>query len=279
MSPIRYRGRHRKPSRSRTSNLIRGGVLTGVVGTVAVTGAATNSALAADKPTERTGELPLLDGVLASSSAVAAEATQSYVSDAQLQQVRAAAQDQAITQAQRAAAELRAAQEAEAERQAREAAEAEAAAQAAAEEEAATEAAAEAVTGSAPAAEPTSAPAPSSGGVAAVLDFVRAQVGDAYSLGSTGPNAWDCSSLMQAAFSQAGVSLPRVSQDQSTAGTQVSLDAIQAGDILYWGGAGSAYHVAVYMGDGTFVGAQNSSTGVVQRDLDWDPPSGAVRVL
>ncbi|TDC06959.1 NlpC/P60 family protein [Streptomyces sp. 8K308] len=274
MSPIRYRGRHRKPSRSRTSSLIRGGVL---MGTVAVAGAATSPALAAEQPTERTGELPLLDGVLASSAAGAAEATQAYVSQAQLQQVRATAQQQAISQAQEAAAELRAAQEAEAERRAREAAEAEAAARAAAEEEAAREAAAQAETVSAPA--ETTASAPASGGVAAVLDFVRAQLGDAYSLGSTGPDAWDCSSLMQAAFSQAGVSLPRVSQDQSTAGTQVSLDALLPGDILYWGGAGSAYHVAVYVGDGTFIGAQNSSTGVVQRDLDWDPPSGAVRVL
>ncbi len=76
-----------------------------------------------------------------------------------------------------------------------------------------------------------------------------------------------------------GVDLPRVSQSQSTAGTQVSLDNLQPGDILYWGGAGSAYHVGIYVGGGQFVGAQNSSTGVVQKSLDYDPPSGAVRVL
>ena len=76
-----------------------------------------------------------------------------------------------------------------------------------------------------------------------------------------------------------GVDLPRVSQAQSTAGTQVSLSNLQPGDILYWGGAGSAYHVGVYVGGGQFVGAQNPSTGVVLRSLDYDPPSGAVRVL
>ncbi len=61
--------------------------------------------------------------------------------------------------------------------------------------------------------------------------------------------------------------------------TQVSLDNLQPGDILYWGGAGSAYHVAIYVGGGQFVGAQNSSTGTVQRSMDYDRPTGAVRVL
>ena len=117
------------------------------------------------------------------------------------------------------------------------------------------------------------------GSAAAVVSFVQAQVGDAYVSGGTGPNSWDCSGLVQAAFKQVNIDLPRVSQDQSVAGTQVSLSNLQPGDILYWGGAGSAYHVGVYVGDGMFVGAQNSSTGVVMKPLSYDPPSGAVRVL
>ncbi|CAM5482445.1 C40 family peptidase OS=Streptomyces tendae OX=1932 GN=GUR47_17845 PE=3 SV=1 [Streptomyces tendae] len=108
---------------------------------------------------------------------------------------------------------------------------------------------------------------------------MQAQVGKAYVSGATGPSAYDCSGLVQAAFKQVGISLPRVSQAQSTAGTQVGLDNLQPGDILYWGGAGSAYHVGVYVGGGMFVGAQNSSTGVVEKPLSYDPPSGAVRVL
>ncbi|CAM5610422.1 C40 family peptidase [Streptomyces californicus] len=111
------------------------------------------------------------------------------------------------------------------------------------------------------------------------MAFAKAQVGDAYVSGGTGPNAWDCSGLVQAAYRTANIDLPRVSQAQSTAGTQVSLDNLQPGDILYWGGAGSAYHVAIYIGGGQFVGAQNSSTGTVQRSMDYDRPTGAVRVL
>ncbi|AEW95841.1 NLP/P60-family protein [Streptantibioticus cattleyicolor NRRL 8057 = DSM 46488] len=97
-------------------------------------------------------------------------------------------------------------------------------------------------------------------------------------MGATGPTAYDCSGLVQAAFRTIGVDLPRVSEDQSTAGTQVSLDALQPGDILYWGGAGSAYHVAVYVGGGNFIGAQNPSSGVVERPLSYSQPTGAVRV-
>ncbi|MEU5548058.1 NlpC/P60 family protein, partial [Streptomyces sioyaensis] len=51
------------------------------------------------------------------------------------------------------------------------------------------------------------------------------------------------------------------------------------GDILYWGSAGSAYHVGVYIGEGKFIGAQNPGTGVVERPLSHDKPTGAVRVL
>jgi cell wall-associated NlpC family hydrolase len=123
-----------------------------------------------------------------------------------------------------------------------------------------------------------SASTATSGSVAAVVSFVRSQVGKSYVMGATGPDAYDCSGLVQAAYRTIGVDLPRVSQDQSTAGTQVSLSDLQPGDILYWGGAGSAYHVAIYVGGGEFIGAQNPSSGVVEHPLSYDEPTGAVRV-
>ncbi len=90
------------------------------------------------------------------------------------------------------------------------------------------------------------------------------------------PTLVDCSGLVQAAFKSVGVDLPRVSQSQSTAGTQVGSE--QPPDIAL-GCAGSAYHVGVYVGDGMFVGAQNSSTGVVKASLDYYLPSGGARAL
>jgi len=119
----------------------------------------------------------------------------------------------------------------------------------------------------------------SSGTAASIVAFARAQVGDAYVTGGTGPNSWDCSGLVQAAYAAAGIDLPRISYQQSSMGTSVSLSNLQPGDVLYWGSRSGSYHVAIYVGGGKYVGAQNSSTGVVERSLDWDPPSGAVRLL
>ncbi|MBL1065488.1 C40 family peptidase [Streptomyces sp. 7-21] len=272
--PNRYRGRHRKPRQPRPSWLVRGGVLTGVAGTVAVTGAASSTASAEENPSETSAELPAvdpaiaLDEVLADTATRASDATHSYVTETETRQAREQAQQRAVAEARREAAERREREERR-ERQERERREAAARAEAQARAQAQQDATAQAQT--------QSAPVTSSSG-SAVVDYVRAQLGDGYVMGATGPDAWDCSSLVQAAYASVGVSLPRTAAEQSVMGTQVSLDALQPGDILYWGSAGSAYHVAIYVGGGTFIGAQNSSTGVVERSLDWDPPTGAVRV-
>lgn len=50
-----------------------------------------------------------------------------------------------------------------------------------------------------------------------ILSFASAQVGDAYVLGANGPDAWDCSSLVRAAFAQVGIRLPRVANGRWTA--------------------------------------------------------------
>ncbi|MFD0545114.1 C40 family peptidase [Streptomyces mexicanus] len=275
---------HRKPRRSASKIAMRAGVAGGVLGTLAVTGASASSASAAE-PVTQTLELPTLTADLAAQVAQSADATQQAAANYQLQAERDAAAAKAAKQAKADLAEAKKKAEAEAEKQ--KAAEA---ARKAAAERASRAAARTTLTASVSAASSSGAGAGASasvstggstatGSVAAVISFVKAQVGKAYVSGATGPSAYDCSGLVQTAFKQVGVSLPRVSQDQSTAGTQVSLSNLQPGDILYWGGAGSAYHVAVYVGDGMFVGAQNPSTGVVERPLSYDPPSGAVRVL
>ncbi|MFE9443294.1 C40 family peptidase [Streptomyces sp. NPDC006602] len=260
---------HRKPRRSASTIAMRAGVAGGVLSTLAVAGAS-GSANAAE-PVTQTLELPTLTADLATQVAESADATQQAAANYQLQAERDAAAANAAKQAKADLAEAK--QKAEAKKKAAQ----EAARKAAAERASRT---AERATLSAAASASTStSTSKATGSAAAVIAFVKAQVGDAYVSGGTGPNSWDCSGLVQAAFNQIGVSLPRVSQDQSTAGTQVSLSNLQPGDILYWGSAGSAYHVAVYVGDGMFVGAQNPSTGVAEKPLSYDPPTGAVRVL
>ncbi|MEZ7002410.1 C40 family peptidase [Streptomyces sp. AD55] len=277
---------HRKPRRTAPTTLaMRAGVAGGVLSTLAVAGAS-GSANAAE-PVAQTLELPTLTAGLAAQVAQSADATQQAAAHYELRAERDAAATKA---AKTAKADLATAKKkaAEARKKAEEAARKAAAERASRTAQRATLTAPSGsgagTTGTAGTAVSASSSAgvstsTATGSAAAVVSFVKAQVGDAYVSGGTGPNSWDCSGLVQAAFKQVGVDLPRVSQAQSTAGTQVSLGSLQPGDILYWGGAGSAYHVGVYVGDGMFVGAQNPSTGVVLRSLSYDPPSGAVRVL
>lgn len=258
---------HRKPRRNAPSLAMRAGVAGGVLSTLAVAGAA-GSANAAE-PVTQTLELPTLTADLATQVAQSADATQQTAANYELQAERDAAAAKAAKQAKADLADAK--KKAEAKQKA-EAARKAAAADAVSRSSARTVLSASASTS-------TNVAAPASGSVATVIAFLKAQVGDAYVMGGTGPNAWDCSGLVQAAFKQVGVDLPRVSQDQSVSGTPVSLSNIQVGDILYWGSAGSAYHVGVYIGNGQYLDAANPGKGVVIQDLSGYPATGAVRVL
>lgn len=250
---------------------MRAGVAGGVLSTLAVAGA--SSAANAAEPVTQTLEVTTLTAGLTAQIAESADATQQAAANYELQAARDAA---AATAAQEARKDLA---EAKQKAEAREKAEAARKAAAEAAVSRSAERATLSVSSSDSGAETSRVAAPASGSVGAVIAFLNEQVGDAYILGATGPNAWDCSSLVQAAFKQVGVDLPRVSQDQSTVGTEVSLSNLEVGDILYWGAKGSAYHVAVYVGNGQYLDAANPSKGVVVQDLSWYPASGAVRVL
>ncbi|SCK50932.1 C40 family peptidase [Streptomyces sp. WMMB 322] len=247
--------RHRKPrTTSGLNKALRAGATGGVMGTVALTTAISPASSAAEKHDKAadTAEMALVSHSVEGSTTRAADSLKTNALQREVTQAETKAAKSAQTTAHKAkqAAERKA----------------EAARKKAAEERASRST------------ERTALSAPS-GNVAGLISFLKAQVGKSYVLGASGPSSYDCSGLTQVAFKQLGVSLPRTSQAQSTEGTSVSLDSLQKGDLLYWGGAGSAYHVGVYVGDGKFIGAQNSSTGVVEKPLDYDPPTGAVRLL
>ncbi|MFK4691516.1 cell wall-associated NlpC family hydrolase [Streptomyces pristinaespiralis] len=258
---------HRKPRRSASKMAIRAGVAGGFLSTIAVAGAA---GPANAEPVTETIEMPLLTADSLAAVAQSAEATQQVALDLELQAQLQAQEEAAAAKAAKAAEKAKA--EADRAAEAKEKEEAKKRAEAAAQERASRDS--ERTTLSASASTGTA-----TGSAATVVAFLKAQLGDAYIMGATGPNAWDCSSLVQAAYRTVGIDLPRVSQDQSLAGTQVGTSNLQVGDILYWGGAGSAYHTGVYIGDGKYLDAANPSKGVVIQDLSGYPASGAVRVL
>ncbi len=101
---------------------------------------------------------------------------------------------------------------------------------------------------------PTSAASP--GWMA--IDFARSRLGTPYCYGGTGPSCYDCSGLTQAAWRAAGKSIPRTSEQQAEALTEVDLDRLELGDVLWRPG-----HVALYAGEGWVVNAPK--TGDVVR--------------
>ncbi|WP_314171438.1 C40 family peptidase [Streptomyces winkii] len=247
--------RHRKPRSSNVNRALRAGATGGVLGAVALTTAISPASSAAEKDEAAdTVETAAVSNTVEESTAQAADSLQTNALQREVTHAETKAAQSAQDAAQKAEKKAQAAKR-----------KAEAARKKAAEARASRTSGRTALSAG-------------SGNVAGLVSFLKAQVGKSYVLGASGPSAYDCSGLTQAAFKQLGVSLPRTSQAQSTAGTPVSMDSLQQGDLLYWGGAGSAYHVGVYVGDGKFIGAQNSSTGVVEKPLDYDPPTGAIRL-
>jgi cell wall-associated NlpC family hydrolase len=82
----------------------------------------------------------------------------------------------------------------------------------------------------------------------AVLRFLVAQLGKPYLWGAVGPDSYDCSGLVQTAFRNAGVRLPRVSRQQATVGRKIPRSAVQAGDLIFF--YEPVHHVAIAI-DGT----------------------------
>lgn len=122
------------------------------------------------------------------------------------------------------------------------------------------------------------------GQVAATIAFMQSQVGKPYVWGATGPNAWDCSSLVQAAYRLSGVQLPRVTTDQLAFGPQVAGVDPQPGDLLFTPGtdgtADAPGHVGMYIGDGRVIAAKGARWGVVESDLsDWTSTVAVTRPL
>nr|WP_245718208.1 C40 family peptidase [Nocardia miyunensis] len=106
------------------------------------------------------------------------------------------------------------------------------------------------------------------------LHAARSKLGASYRYGSAGPDAFDCSGLVQWSYRQAGVAVPRTSYDQLDSGTPVSLNQLQPGDLVsFYGGE----HSGIYEGNGRVIHASTERTGVIESALSQMPVAGARR--
>ncbi|MFX1783121.1 MULTISPECIES: NlpC/P60 family protein [Prescottella] len=111
-------------------------------------------------------------------------------------------------------------------------------------------------------------PIPSPRGLAA-LAAATTQTGKPYLWGGNGPDAWDCSGLVQWAFRTVGISLPRTSQEMAryTGGMLVPLSALQPGDVITMDTYDIAGHVGIYAGNGMVFNAYGTGVPTGLRPL------------
>jgi len=108
------------------------------------------------------------------------------------------------------------------------------------------------------------------------IEFAYAQLGKTYVYAASGPDHYDCSGLVMAAFKSAGVNLPHYSGAQYAMFPKVPLDGMMRGDLIVWGSRGSS-HVAIYLGDGKIIESGGTGHDVHVGPI-WGKPFGAVRV-
>lgn len=75
---------------------------------------------------------------------------------------------------------------------------------------------------------------------------------------------FDCSGLVQYAYAQVGIKMPRVSYGQLKQGTRTAVKSLQPGDLV---GFGDGHHIAIYVGNGKIIEAPRTGLNVRVRAL------------
>ena len=110
------------------------------------------------------------------------------------------------------------------------------------------------------------------GAATAAIAFALAQVGKPYQWGATGPDAYDCSGLVFAAYASAGISIGRTTFQWRQDGPPVPLSQLQPGDLLFSAGSDGTNadpgHVVMFLGAGRVIQAPQTGEDVQIDPLD-----------
>jgi cell wall-associated NlpC family hydrolase len=117
----------------------------------------------------------------------------------------------------------------------------------------------------------------------AAVAFALSQLGKPYAWAEEGPNSYDCSGLVYAAYLSVGVKLPRVANNQYGAGQPVLASQLLPGDLIFFSTNPSdwrqIHHVAMYIGNGKVVQAPTFGDVVKISPVWWTEYFGATRII
>jgi cell wall-associated NlpC family hydrolase len=117
---------------------------------------------------------------------------------------------------------------------------------------------------------------PGSGKAADALRAALTKLGDPYVWGAAGPTTFDCSGLTMWAYAQVGINLPHFTGSQWNAGTHVSRDQLQPGDLVFF--YSDLHHMGMYIGNGMMVHAPHTGDVVRIAPMAGRPFAGGVRL-
>ncbi len=118
-----------------------------------------------------------------------------------------------------------------------------------------------------------------------VVQVARSQLGLRYRLGALAPGrAFDCSGLVKWVMGLFEIEMPRTAALQARTGIELPKDPerLLPGDLLYFGKGKRVTHIGIYVGDGRYVHAANTRSGVIESALPASTSSwwhGARRVI
>lgn len=115
-----------------------------------------------------------------------------------------------------------------------------------------------------------------------LVEAASAYLGVPYLWGGTDPaKGLDCSGMIQRAFADLGIEVPRVSADQARAGVAVDgMGSARPGDLVFWAGqAGRPNHIGIYLGDGKMLHAPRTGEVVQVSALRSSPPDAIRRIV
>ena len=105
-------------------------------------------------------------------------------------------------------------------------------------------------------------------------------VGCPYVYGGTSlTNGTDCSGFTMLLMKKYGVKLPHSARSQSRMGTEVSMSALQPGDLVFYSDSTGVNHVTIYIGNGQVCHASNPRSGIKISELHYRTPTCARRYL